>query len=213
MAADEVVGRNGEPDKHRSTEWTEELKTRLVEIDDKERQHGRGFMMRTKQRWEVENPNLKIIKQLLRDNTKRFRDEKMAERNKMTAAEEIKEMFANSMELGGFEGSSSGDEQKEKEEQQWDNDQNVFLIMLDEMERREGCGFMKRMKERRDEVYPQTPHTTQNLRDNASRFKKEKELTNLAEVRTQFYRQLSRRDDEEEVIGIVKQKFVSKGKN
>ena len=75
VAADEVVGRNSEPDKHRSTEWTEELKTRLVEIDDEERQHGRGFMMRTKQRWEVENPNLKLCNQLLRDNARRFRKE------------------------------------------------------------------------------------------------------------------------------------------
>ena len=114
-------------------------------------------------------------------------------------------MFANSIEFEGFEGFSSGDEQTEKEEQQWDNDQKVFLIMLDEKERREGRGFMKRMKERWDEVYPQTTLTPQNLRDNASRFKKEKELTNLAEVRR---RQLNFTDHLSEVPGEEEEEVI-----
>ena len=214
VAADEAVGRNGEPDKHSSTEWIEELKKRLVEIDDEEREYGRGFMIRTKQRWEEEYPHLKMSKQLLRDNARRFRDEKMTEKNEMATAEEIEEMFANSMEFEGFEGFSSEDKQTEKEEQQWDNEKKMFLVMIDEKERSKGRGFMKRMKEKWDEAYPTTPHSSQSLRDNAARFKKEKELINLIGVKRRqlnFDQSLTEGPGEEEGIEIAQQSNEEQG--
>ena len=208
VAADEAVGRNGEPDKHCSTEWTEKLKKRLVEIDDEEREDGKGFMIRTKQRWEEEYPHLKRSKQLLRDNARRFRDEMMTKNNEMSTAEEIEEMFANSREFEGFEGFSSEDEQTEKEEQQWDNEKKMFLIMIDEGERSKGRGFMERVKEKWDEIYPATPRSSQSLRDNASRFKKEKELINLIEVKRRqlnFDQEITEGPREEEGIQIAQQ--------
>ena len=47
-------------------------------------------------------------------------------------------------------------------------------------ERGKGRGFMKRIKERWDQKYPEYQQASwQKLRDNAARFKKEPELTNL----------------------------------
>ena len=51
--------------------------------------------------------------------------------------------------------------------------------MYDE-ERRKGRGFMKRVKERWDEKYPEHRQANwQKLRDNATRFKRATEIMNL----------------------------------
>ena len=57
-------------------------------------------------------------------------------------------------------------------------------MLIDEEERKNGKGFMKRMKDRWDAMYPTLQSASkQKLRDNASRFKKEKEINNLILVR------------------------------
>ena len=67
---------------------------------------------------------------------------------------------------------------------EWNTEIKIGLIIIDEEERQKGRGFMKRVKERWDAKHPE--HATasmQNLRDNASRFKKDYEIPNLMLVR------------------------------
>ena len=60
----------------------------------------------------------------------------------------------------------------------------VHLIVMDQEEWKKGRGFMKRVKERWDTKYPEYKRVSmQQLRDNASRFKTEKEIINLILVR------------------------------
>ena len=57
--------------------WTVWEKTRLVEIDTEERAKGYGFMNRVKSRWDEEFPEkMQYSKQSLRDNARRFRDDR-----------------------------------------------------------------------------------------------------------------------------------------
>ena len=56
----------------------------------------------------------------------------------------------------------------------------IDVVTIDKEERTKGRGFMKRLKERWDQKYPEYQHASwQKLRDNAARFKKEPELINL----------------------------------
>ena len=60
----------------------------------------------------------------------------------------------------------------------------VKLVIIDEEERAKGRGFMKRVKQHWDMEYPEYQDaSSQKLRDNAARFKKQKEVTNLILVR------------------------------
>ena len=56
------------------------------------------------------------------------------------------------------------------------------MLEIEKMERRRGRGFMNRMKDAWDVIYD-TPITAQCLRDNAARFRKDKSILNLIEVR------------------------------
>ena len=66
----------------------------------------------------------------------------------------------------------------------WTSEMKVDLIIMDEEERANGRGFMKRVKARWDKKYPEFKDASwQKLRDNAARFKKESEIMNLILVR------------------------------
>ena len=56
---------------------------------------------------------------------------------------------------------------------EWTEEQKCKLVEIDRQERRRGKNFMKRMKARWDTEYAAKRRTTQNLTDNARKFKKE----------------------------------------
>ena len=63
-------------------------------------------------------------------------------------------------------------------------DMKVNLLLTDEEERKIRKGFTKRIKDRWDAMYPTIKSASKHkFRDNASRFKKENEITNLILVR------------------------------
>ena len=53
--------------------WTTEMKVNLLKIEERERNQGRGFMMRRKEAWDDIYENSTINAQTLRDNAARFR--------------------------------------------------------------------------------------------------------------------------------------------
>ena len=75
-----------------------------------------------------------------------------------------------------------------KTNKEWANKMELELLKIDREERSKARGFMKRMKEKRDEKYPGLPVTAQCLRDNAARISKDKALLNLLEVQDQSER-------------------------
>ena len=63
---------------------------------------------------------------------------------------------------------------------EWTMDMKVHLLLTDEEERKNVKGFMKRMEDRWNAMYPTLKSASkQKLRDNALKFEKEKEITNL----------------------------------
>ena len=61
---------------------------------------------------------------------------------------------------------------------EWTMEMKIDLVTIDKEERATGRGFMKRVKKRWDQKYPEYQQASwQNLRDNAARFKKAPELT------------------------------------
>ena len=60
----------------------------------------------------------------------------------------------------------------------------IDVVIMDKEKRLKGRGFMKRVKERRDQKYPEYQQASwQKLRHNAARLKKERELMTLIIVR------------------------------
>ena len=57
------------------------------------------------------------------------------------------------------------------------------LLKIEERERNQGRGFMKKMKEAWDNIYENLRISAQTLRDNAARFHKDNSLLNLITVR------------------------------
>ena len=57
------------------------------------------------------------------------------------------------------------------------------LLKIEKRERNRGRGFMKSMKEAWDDIYKNSTTSTQKLRDNAARFRKDNLLPNLITVR------------------------------
>ena len=58
------------------TAWSNEMKARLVQMEQEERNKGRGFMSRLKTRWDDEFPQMHHIStQSFRDNANRFKKE------------------------------------------------------------------------------------------------------------------------------------------
>ena len=145
----------------RSTEWTDEEKQRLIQLDREERLKGKGFMKRIKVRWDQEFPSKKKTAQNLVDNARMFR-----------------------IEAGANGRSDQQEGVVATKKIQWTTDMKVHLIVMDQEERQKVRGFMKRVKERWDTKYPEYKRVSmQQLRDNASRFKTEKEIINLTLVR------------------------------
>ena len=143
--------------RHHLCSYTDEEKIFLVRIDREERQKGRGFMERIKNRWNEQYPDKTgISKQNLTDNARRFKREIGDERNENNTL---------------------------TDKANWTLEMKVDLIKIDKEERQKGRGFMKRIKEEWDKRYKNSPLTTQCLRDNAARFKMDKDLMNLIEVR------------------------------
>ena len=63
---------------------------------------------------------------------------------------------------------------------EWLTEMKVKLVMIDKEERAKVRGFIKRVKEHWDMEHPEYQDASwQKLMDNAVRFKKEKEVTNL----------------------------------
>ena len=56
---------------------------------------------------------------------------------------------------------------------EWSHEQKRRIVEIDHQERRKGKNFMKRIKRRWHLEFPESKRTTQNLVDNARRFKKE----------------------------------------
>ena len=109
----------------RSTEWTDEEKQRLIQLDRKERLKGKGFMKRIKVRWDQEFPSKKKTAQNLVDSARRFRL--------------------------GTSANGRSDQQEgvvATKKIQWTTDMKVHLIVMDQEERQKGRGLMKRVKER-----------------------------------------------------------------
>ena len=151
-------------------EWTDEEKHKIVEIDIQERRRGKYFMRRVNERWDVEYPGTVRTAQNLIDNARRLK----------------KEVWGRQAEI---------ENQNEVEVQQQIGEQNrtslertteikIVLVMLDQEERANGRGFMKRVKERWDAKYPEYQSVSwQKLRDNAARFKKDPEIKDFILVR------------------------------
>ena len=75
-------------------------------------------------------------------------------------------------------------QQETSKKMEWTTEMKIKLIMIDEEERVKGGGFIKRVKERWEVEYlVYSEASWQELRDNAARFKKEKEIRKLMLVR------------------------------
>ena len=109
----------------RSTEWTDEEKQRLIQLDREERLKGKGFMKRIKVRWDQEFPSKKKTAQNLVDNARMFR-----------------------IEAGANGRSDQQEGVVATKKIQWTTDMKVHLIVMDQEERQKVRGFMKRVKER-----------------------------------------------------------------
>ena len=162
--------------KHHLLAYDENEKQFLISIDKEERLRGKGFMKRVKRRWDEKYPERTgVSKQNLRDNAIRFRKER---EDQMRSKDNIK----SDMTLGRDD--KDGTELKRKgNKSEWTLEMKINLVKIDRDERKKGRGFMKRMKEAWEERYSNKPMTVQCLRDNATRFKNDKAIMNLLEVR------------------------------
>ena len=156
---------------------------KLVQLDLEEREKGRGFMQRVKQRWDTQYPGRGATsKQNLRDNAVRFRKEPEVIRSIITARQEgAVEYVGRSVEtLERQQGGSIN----------WTAPVKARLVEIDKEERQGGRGFMKRVKERWDAEFPEYNRINdQTLRDNAARFRKEPEIEGLIMVRERTARE------------------------
>ena len=158
-------------------ERTDEQKHRIVEIDTHERRRGKNFMKRIKARWDAEFPDSKRTAQNLIDNAKRFRKDGWG--NQLEQEEEVEQVV-----------NEVSENQKQLE---WTTEMKISLVVMDNEERSKGRGFMKRVKERWDQKYPEYSSASwQKLRDNSARFKKEPDVMNLILVR--------QREEQQEVV-------------
>ena len=127
---------------------------------------GSGFMQRIKERWDGEYPSRRhITAQNLCENVRRFKKERI-------------------VKTEGQQGGECTDNVRNEKNVQWQTEMKVRLVEIDLEEREEGRGFMNRVKERWDMEFPAYVKVgAQRLRDNASRFKTEKEIYNLVMIR------------------------------
>ena len=64
-------------------EWTENEKRRIIQINQEERERGKNFMRRIKERWDLEFPHKKRTAQNLIDNARRFENERITGKSNM----------------------------------------------------------------------------------------------------------------------------------
>ena len=122
-------------------------------------------MDRLKKRWDEQYPEKRNrSKQNLRDNAVRFK----RGMNINIQESQNNTNTRDNTSTGHFE---------------WTNEMKINLLRIEEQGRSRGRGFMKRMKEAWDAIYEEKPMSAQCLRDNAARFRKDKAVTNLIEVR------------------------------
>ena len=139
-------------------EWTKEEKLKLVQMNRAERQKGKKFMKRIKQRWGIEFLQKKRTGQNLIDNTIRFKKDSL--------------------------GRGVGASIQAQKNINWITEMKIKLVKIDDEERSKARRFMKRVKERWDLEFPeQASFCIHNLRNNASRSQKEPEIRNLILVR------------------------------
>ena len=124
-------------------------------------------MARVKARWEAEYPGITRTAQNLIDSAKRFRKEGWG-------GPVVTEDATQADQTG----------EVERKHLDWTTEVKISLVTIDDEERRKGRSFMKRVKEKWDEKYPEYRQASwQKLRDNAAQFKKETEIMNLILVR------------------------------
>ena len=170
------------------SEWTNEQKQLLVNIDTEERIRGKGFMKRIKQRWDLEYPDEPRTAQNLIDNVKRFKKEGFG-------------LIVGNLQC---EGDVYLENDAVRTSLEWTAEMKTELVILDQEERAKGRGFMKRVKERWDSKYPKYQSAgLQTLRDNAARFKKDPVLQDLILVRKRdevLRPEVVMRNDEEDLV-------------
>ena len=173
------LGNNSRRKLKDKVEWTLADKARLVEIDNKERTKGKGFMNRVKTRWDNERKSMTLSKQSLRDNAARFRKEgEVITRIQVTTQGNSQHSENEGMEevqLIGQKGYS------------WKTTEKVRLVQINEQEKSRGRGFMQRVKDIWDSEFPELTFVSkQSLKDNAARFQKDPEIMNAVLVKRRY---------------------------
>ena len=130
-----------------------------------ERLKGAGFRQRIKERWDREYLKRRhITAQNLCDSARRFKNELP-------------------VQTEGQQGGEYVDSVGNEKNVQWQTEMKIRLVEIDLQEQDKGRGFMNRVNKRWDKEFPAYVKVgAQRLRDNASRFKKEKEISNLVMV-------------------------------
>ena len=128
------------------------------------------IIIRVKERWETEFPIVARKAQNLIDSARRFPKEGWGR-----PAMENDEVARAQITLP---------KDQERRHLEWKTEMKVLLITFDNDERAKRRGFVKRVKQRWDQFYPEYQDASwQKLRNNAARFKKEPEVMNLILVR------------------------------
>ena len=151
--------------RHYLSTYTDDEKRWLVKVEEEERRRGKGFMERLKRRWDEKYPEKRnMSKQNLRDNAVRFKRE-------------------ININIEATQDNINGSDNTSTSNAKWANERKINLLRIEEQERSRGRGFMKRMKEAWDSIYEDKTMSAQCLGDNAARFRKDKAVANLIEVR------------------------------
>ena len=94
----------------KKTAWKTTEKLRLVEIDHEEREKGRGFMQRVKEKWDKEFPEKKCAAGTLIDNARRFKEMTEIKTLMLVKKRNMKEvMNLNQNGVGGGDDGCHGD--------------------------------------------------------------------------------------------------------
>ena len=151
--------------RHYLSTYTDDEKRWLVKVEEEERRRGSGFMERLKRRWDEKYPEKRnMSKQNLKDNAVRFKRE-------------------ININIEATQDNINGSDNTSTSNAEWTNEMKINLLRIEEQERSKGRGFIKRMKEAWDSIYEDKPMSALCLRDNAARFRKDRAVANLIEVR------------------------------
>ena len=134
-------------------ERSKEQKHRIVEIDHQERRKGKNFMKRIETRWDLEFLESRRTAQNLVDNEKRFKKEgwgNIGEQEELIVKQTTTE--------------------NDSKQLNWTTEMKIDVVTMNKQERAKGRGFMRRVKERWDQKYPEYQQASwQKLKDNAAR--------------------------------------------